>query len=397
MIFSSLTSNIVNKTFQIYDFVVVFNRVWSTKFFQTTFIVYCIIENSLRSTRFRRFLKIKRVERVDFKQSNDWQSINWSTKWTNYFDFFIIAIRNFCEMINEYRNIDYYRRYAQISSLSNNNFYFIEEFSIKTKRNFDFNVSRFLRKNRFLKKFDDAIIAFNSRKNTSSKSSFFFIIDSNNVVKRLINFNEKININKKTISFTFVSTFRRVINDTFVEKTIHHTSIELKLSFDNMKNRLNSIVQVIVNRVIQTTLHVYIVNLLTSQREKRNERDERDQFEKSKKSKTTKFDDNDNVDNKWNVVDLDFFDFFYDEKSFVFDVFFVKHVEKKFYFRDVHTFIDKITKLIVIKKAKTIRENLWLNFRDTTLKWWNIELFVNDKRMFRMSKKNTISSISMNE
>ena len=201
-------------------------------------------------------------------------------------------------MINEYRNIDYYRRYAQISSLSNNNFYFIEEFSIKTKRNFDFNVSRFLRKNRFLKKFDDAIIAFNSRKNTSSKSSFFFIIDSNNVVKRLINFNEKININKKTISFTFVSTFRRVINDTFVEKTIHHTSIELKLSFDNMKNRLNSIVQVIVNRVIQTTLHVYIVNLLTSQREKRNERDERDQFEKSKKSKTTKFDDNDNVDNK---------------------------------------------------------------------------------------------------
>ena len=138
-------------------------------------------------------------------------------------------------MINEYRNIDYYRRYAQISSLSNNNFYFIKKFSIKTKRNFDFDVSRFSRKSRFLKKFDDAIIAFNSRQNTSLKSSFFFIIDSNNVVKRLINFNEKININQKTISFTFVLTFRRVINDTFVEKIIHYTSIEFKSSFDNIK------------------------------------------------------------------------------------------------------------------------------------------------------------------
>ena len=127
---------------------------------------------------------------------------------------------------------------------------------------------------------------------------FFLIIDSNNVVKRLINFNEKISINQKTTSFTFVFVFRRVINDTFVKKTIHYTSIEFKLSFDNMKNRLNSTVQIIVNRVVQTTLHVYIVNLSTSQREKRNKRNERDQFEKSKNSETTRFDDNDNVDNR---------------------------------------------------------------------------------------------------
>ena len=153
-----------------------------------------------------------------------------------------------------------------------------------------------------------------------------------------------------------------------------------------MFESLNSVIQVIVDRIVQTALQTYIVNLSSSQRDERDERDER---EESEKSKADDQNDTDNVDNsnRWNVVDLDFYDSLYDEKFVTFETFSVEHFDKNSYFRDVHIFIDKVIELIVIKKVKMIKKNLWLNLRDTALKWWNIELFVNEKRMTRMSKK----------
>ena len=163
-------------------------------------------------------------------------------------------------MINEYRNNDYYQRYAQISSLSKNNSHFIDEFSIKMKQ--DIEVSRFSRKSRFFEKLDDVVIFFRYD-STFFESSFFLIINSV--------FRHQTRVSQKSASSTFDSTFstfdsvfRRVINVTSTKKVIHHAFIESRLSTNRRSNfESQSAIDIIIiskqlQRLIDTIIDSYV-------------------------------------------------------------------------------------------------------------------------------------------
>ena len=87
---------------------------------------------------------------------------------------------------------------------------------------------------------------------------------------------------------------------------------------------------------------------------------------------------------KWNSVDLNFFDFFYDDKSLASEASFIVNIDKNIYFRDVHLFIVRAKKMTLTRDEQLIRDNLWLSLRDTTLKWWTDELFDVERRLTKM-------------
>ena len=111
--------------------------------------------------------------------------------------------------------------------------------------------------------------------------------------------------------------------------------------------------------------------------------------ELSKSSEDDDKDKNDYYDRnndyiKWNSSDLRFFNFTYDEKTVNSDNSVMKHAEKNEYFRNIYLFIIKAKKMIVIKSAQLIQNNLWLSLRDITLKWYTDELFNNKCYIIRI-------------
>ena len=67
---------------------------------------------------------------------------------------------------------------------------------------------------------------------------------------------------------------------------------------------------------------------------------------------------------KWNSKNLNFFNSNYDDKIINSDAAIVKYVEKDVYYRNIHLFIIKAKKIIVIKNSQLIWNNLWLNFKN---------------------------------
>ena len=169
---------------------------------------------------------------------------------------------------------------------------------------------------------------------------------------------------------------RRVISDTFVDEIIHHEFIESQ-STRNMSDftqKQQRTIVVIVREVIQ------IIS-----REQDDDDDDVESFDSSDFSKSSNLDDDNNSNNiKWNSVDFDFFDFFYDDTSLISEVSLIVNTDKDTYFRDVHLFIVRVKKMILTRDEQLIRNNLWLNLKNTTLKWWTDELFDAERRMTRM-------------
>ena len=93
---------------------------------------------------------------------------------------------------------------------------------------------------------------------------------------------------------------------------------------------------------------------------------------------------NNNDTSRWNVANLNFFDFFYDDKSIDIDDV-MKHINKNTYFRDVHLFIERARNVITIKNVDLIRENLWTCFRNTIFVWWIDEILIVKKCFIRHS------------
>ena len=150
------------------------------------------------------------------------------------------------------------------------------------------------------------------------------------------------------------------------------------------QQQLDPAIQAIVDRAVQTALQAYTASLPPPQRGEKGERGERGQPGESGA-------DAGNIGNtsinRWNAADLGFFDSLYDGKSVVSGASSLEHFGKDSYFRDIHAFIDRAKEMTIIKEPKMVRENLWLSLRGTVMKWWNIELFVNEKRMSRMLKE----------
>ena len=300
---SFVSFDVLNRIFRLYDFKLIIEIFWLKTYSNVEIIVVSFIINV------RRF--VKKIENFRHKIFIS----NWSKKWSQSI-FFVKAIKNFNNVIKQYRKFSYFQIFVRRNQKS--------KFSKKKYRSF-----------------------------TSLKSFFLSLINSFSIysyhsISRIV-------INR-FFTLTFTSIFRRRINEVItVEKIILHDFIEFQLLNNNIDNiinvSLNSIVQIIVNRVVQNVLKIYIVNFSTFQRNER------------KKSKFSKLQNNvdandDNIDNnniffnRWNSSNFDFFDSLYESKFVVFEIVSLKHNDKKFYFKNVHIFVDRIKELIVIKKAK---------------------------------------------
>ena len=93
----------------------------------------------------------------------------------------------------------------------------------------------------------------------------------------------------------------------------------------------------------------------------------------------------DNDDEKWISQKVNYFDFFYDNKTTIIDEF-MKHVDKNIYFRDVHMFVDRIKNVIVIKSDKLVKNNLYICFKNRAFYWWNFVLTSKQKRLVKLKK-----------
>ena len=90
-----------------------------------------------------------------------------------------------------------------------------------------------------------------------------------------------------------------------------------------------------------------------------------------------------NFNSRWNVVDVEFFDFMYDDKSIDIDDF-IAHISKNTYFKNVHYFIRRVNDITTMKKVDMIRQNLWTCLRNTVLAWWTGEFIDNEKLMITL-------------
>jgi GTP:adenosylcobinamide-phosphate guanylyltransferase len=76
---------------------------------------------------------------------------------------------------------------------------------------------------------------------------------------------------------------------------------------------------------------------------------------------------------RWNFADIDFFDSNFDEK-FAFTNEALIHADKNTYYKDVHVFVERIKKMIIVLELDMIRKNLLSCLRDFVLMWHTIEL-----------------------
>ena len=215
--------------------------------------------------------------------------------------------------------------------------------------NFFVRASRISRRSKSMINTEDALIRFDLRSISSQTSSYSFLINSSS---------------------------RWIINDTFVDEIIHHEFIESQ-STRNMSDftqKQQRTIVVIVREIIQIIL-----------REQNDDDDDVESFDSSDLSKSSNLNDDNNSNNtKWNSVDFDFFDLFYDDKSLINEANFIVNIDKDTYFRDVHLFIVRVKKMTLTRDEQLIKNNLWLNLKHTTLKWWTNKLSDVERRMTRM-------------
>jgi hypothetical protein len=83
---------------------------------------------------------------------------------------------------------------------------------------------------------------------------------------------------------------------------------------------------------------------------------------------------------KWNSENIDFFDSNFERKSAFTDEA-VIHADKNIYYRDVHVFVERIKKMIIILEFEMIRKNLLSCLRELILVWHTIELFDVSRRI----------------
>lgn len=90
--------------------------------------------------------------------------------------------------------------------------------------------------------------------------------------------------------------------------------------------------------------------------------------------------DSDNT--KWHVNDIEFFDSYYDEKSVAIDSS-IEYHDKKMIIRDVHLFIARAKKIIVVKEDELVRNNLLICLKDRILIWHTSKLIDEQRQLLR--------------
>ena len=82
---------------------------------------------------------------------------------------------------------------------------------------------------------------------------------------------------------------------------------------------------------------------------------------------------NNNNWKRWIVVNIEFFDFHYDEKIVVIASA-IEHAEKNIYFWNIHIFVKWVKNIIIVKDFELIRNNFYTCFKKIALKWYTFTL-----------------------
>ncbi len=87
----------------------------------------------------------------------------------------------------------------------------------------------------------------------------------------------------------------------------------------------------------------------------------------------------------WNSADIDFFDSNFDDKfAFIDEA--VIHASKNIYYRDVHVFVERIKKMIIVLESEMIKKNLSSCLRESVLMWHIAKLFDVSRRILFYEK-----------
>ena len=293
------------------------------------------------------------------------ESIVYSSDWAIDADVFRRDAKQFYENTAEYRQFQIFFSFVNFrssidqSSFDNsvtNNSSFIDVTSDR-QLNLD---SAVFRNNRFRDVNDSSVT-----RTSTVRLSIDFV--STLSVSSLIDFDEVISRNTKT---TTDISIEEVIYSQSIESSISAAEVSAIVDMSLSQNQLQQMIDRALNNYVQR--HSFQSESTKSS----------DSFESSEQQDQ---DDENIVDNiKWNSVDLDFFDFFYDDKSLASEASLIVNTDKNIYFRDVHLFIVRAKKMTLTRDEQLIRNNLWLNLRDTALKWWTDELSDVERRLARM-------------
>ena len=168
--------------------------------------------------------------------------------------------------------------------------------------------------------------------------------------------------------------FRRRDNTTSILSLISQDIVNIDSTSNSNMSKKKNFQNFDFNRQQYETLQVFLVDVKNHA-----------QFESQEVSKFVEsFDSFDDFEtNRWNSNEIEFFDSMYDDKFSIIDNS-IEHANKNTYFRDVHLFTERIKNMIIVKKAKLTRQNLYICLRDLVLTWY-IDVFNDDqKRLMKL-------------
>ena len=88
---------------------------------------------------------------------------------------------------------------------------------------------------------------------------------------------------------------------------------------------------------------------------------------------------------KWSAQEIGYFDPHYDNKT-VASGGAITHAGKDTYYRDVHSFVDRIKDMAAVKDAKQMRDNLYTCMQGRALKWWQGVVSEDQKRLVKFGE-----------
>ena len=294
------------------------------------------------------------------------ESIAYSSDWAINVDVFRRDAKQFYENTVEYRQSQIFLSFVNLrlsidqssfdSSVINSSFFT----HVTSDRQLNLN-SIVFRNNRFRDVNDSFVIR------TSTIRLFIDFVFTFNVLS-FIDFDEIIN---RSIKITTDISIEKIIYSQSIESNISIAEVSTIVDMFFSQNQLSE-------QMIDKALNSYVQRHFFQSKSTKS-------FDFSESSKQQNQNDENTVDNiKWNSVDLDFFDFFYDDKFLVNEASFIVNIDKNIYFRDVHLFIVRAKKMTLTRDEQLIRDNLWFSLRNTVLKWWTDELSDVERRLIRM-------------
>ena len=329
---------------------------------------FCLIDHSLSKSLSQDLVQIvKTLIIINFRSikfsstrniRTSTKSIDYSFEWSTTSFVFQIATSQFFREIEQYRqstifqSFDNHRSTNQSieNSTINNSTSKRQSFTFERQTFTDF--FAFRRAERFYQA-DDTFV---SKRNQFTirifrAFNYSFIIDSNvnNIVDQF-DFNSQISNQFVNVN-QFIDTNSTITRKTSIKKTIYSTLIE-----STMTRTIDFVVQTIID-VSMNIMLTKIKEMIASQTRQSKQVDFNDSIDSSDSSEFFDDNDNDNDTSRWQSIDLEFFDSYYENKFFVI-VSSMTHFDKDVIFRDVHVFVNRVKELIIIKKAKLIRNNL---------------------------------------